>query len=90
MSSQTGSDRIRENERDAKLFVRFTTQRVVTAVQDLAERTLLGVAIFRMAPSADRSGKPVLFDYRNLPGIRAACSRQTLCNGESGRFDHLL
>ena len=72
-----------KTERDAKLFVCSTTQRAVTADEDLAECSLLGFAIFRMAPSADRYGKSVLFDYRNLRRIRAACPRQTLCNGES-------
>jgi hypothetical protein len=48
------------------------------------------LTIFRMAPSDNRSGEPLLFNYRNLPGIRAACARQTLCDGKSRQSDRVL
>ena len=46
--------------------------------------------IFRMAPSADRYGESLLFDYRDLRRLRAACPRQTLRDGESRRPNDLL
>ena len=55
-----------KTEDDAKLFAHSTTQRPVTAGKDLAERSLLRSALFRVAPSTNRYGESLLLDYRDL------------------------